>query len=85
MVRITVVAVMLALAGSAVPAYAGGWGHGPSWGQATKIIHQAKKDIGNGVKAVTKPPVLATVGAVATVAVCAATDGACAVALPAAP
>jgi len=85
MVRITVVAVMLALAGSAVPAYAGGWGHGPSWGQAKKIIHQAGTDIGNGAKAIAKPSVLAAVGAVATVGVCAATAGACAAALPALP
>lgn len=75
---ITCTALAIALLG-AIPAQAGGWGHGPSWGQAGKIIHQAGKDIGNGVKAVTKPPIPAIVAGVAVVGICAATDGACAI------
>lgn len=64
---------------TAAPAYAG-WGHGPSWGQARKIVKQAGTDIGNGAKAVTKPPVPAIAVGVAVVGICVLTDGACAIA-----
>lgn len=35
-----------------MPAEAGGWGRGPSWSQARKIVEQAGKDIGNGAQVV---------------------------------
>jgi len=43
------------LLGSVSLAFAGGWGNGPSFGQAGKIIGQAGTDIKNGVNAVGKP------------------------------
>src|SRR5689334_3883396 len=46
-----VAAWLLALpisAALAMPAEAGGWGKGPSWKQARKIVTQAGKDIKNG-------------------------------------
>jgi hypothetical protein len=39
---------------SSAPAAAGGWGHGPSFKQAAKVIHQAAVDTSKGVKAVGK-------------------------------
>ncbi len=61
-------------------ANAGGWGHGPSLGQAGKIVHQAGVDVGNGAKAVVKPPIPAIVAGAAVITICAATAGACAIA-----
>jgi hypothetical protein len=74
-----VAAIFALMMGLAMPAQAGGWGHGPSWGQAAKIVHQAGTDVSNGAKAVTKPPVPAIAAGAAVVGICAATAGACAV------
>lgn len=75
----TVAIIFAAMMGLAVPAQAGGWGHGPSIGQGAKIAHQAGKDIGNGAKAVTKPPIPAIAAGAAVIGICAATAGACAI------
>jgi hypothetical protein len=65
---------------ASAPAEAGGWGRGPSWGQARKIVNQAGKDIANGAKAATKPPIPAIAAGAAVVGICVATSGACAIA-----
>jgi hypothetical protein len=73
-VTIAAAGLMVAIA---APANAGGWGHGPSIGQGVKIMHQAGKDIGNGVKAVQQNATAAAIGAGAAVTICVITEGAC--------
>jgi len=67
------------------PALAGGWGKGPSWSQAVKIVHQAATDAQNGIDAVKKDPTVQAIVVIGGVVVwCAATDGTCIATLPAA-
>jgi hypothetical protein len=73
-------ALIAGLVITSVPANAGGWGRGPSWGQPSKIVKQAGTDIGNGAKEVSKPPVPAIAAGAAVVGICILTDGACAIA-----
>lgn len=58
-----------------VPAQAGGWGRGPSWSQARKIINQADTDAKNGAKVIIDNA--PTIGAIGAFGICVATGGRC--------